>query len=207
MAVPRRVVEGGRALGLLLVDRGAGIEQALQARGVAVLRGEHHGSDAVGARRVGGDALLGEQHLGAGDRAVLTGNMQRTAARLGRGCGVDRARLQQRLKRSAAVGDNLLLDRPGEEAGVRWGGGGGSGAMRPRLRLKPRLGLSCGCAVCGCSAAPAEADLGSVAVGPPPRRRSRAGRGWLDEMAAAVSTPSIWSVARMPVVVASSDCD
>ena len=54
---------------------------------------------------------------------------------------------------------------------------------------------------CGCGAAPAEADLGSVAVGPPPRRRSRAGRGWLDEIAAAVSTPSIWSVVRMPVVL------
>lgn len=43
----------------------------------------------------------------------------------------------------------------------------------------------------------AAADLGMEAVGPPPRRRSKAGRGWLDEMAAAPSTLSITSAVRM----------
>ena len=52
----------------------------------------------------------------------------------------------------------------------------------------------------------AAADLGMEAVGPPPRRRSKAGRGWLDEMAAAPSTLSITSAVRMPrrVCVAAS---
>ena len=44
----------------------------------------------------------------------------------------------------------------------------------------------------------AAADLGMEAVGPPPRRRSKAGRGWLDEMAAVPSTLSITSAVRMP---------
>ena len=48
----------------------------------------------------------------------------------------------------------------------------------------------------------AAADLGMEAVGPPPRRRSKAGRGWLDEMAAAPSTLSSTSAVRMAPVCA-----
>jgi len=71
--------------------------------------------------------------------------------------------------------------------GRKLGWGGAAAEAEARVRTRPRLR-------CWFGAAAAEADLGSEAVGPPPRRRSRAGRGWLDEMAAAVSTPSIWSV-------------
>ena len=67
-----------------------------------------------------------------------------------------------------------------------------------------RLQVWCGGGGAGSGAA--AADLGMEAVGPPPRRRSKAGRGWLDEMAAAPSTLSITSAVRMPrrVCVAAS---
>ena len=58
-----------------------------------------------------------------------------------------------------------------------------------------RLQVWCGGGGAGSGAA--AADLGMEAVGPPPRRRSKAGRGWLDEMAAAPSTLSITSAVRM----------
>ena len=63
----------------------------------------------------------------------------------------------------------------------------GYSILRLQVRRRQRDGGSGAAAV----------DLGMEAVGPPPRRRSKAGRGWLDEMAAAPSTLSITSAVRM----------
>ena len=63
----------------------------------------------------------------------------------------------------------------------------GYSVLRLQVRQRQRGGRS----------GAAAADLGMEAVGPPPRRRSKAGRGWLDEMAAAPSTLSITSAVRI----------
>ena len=61
----------------------AGLEQPLDACQVPVLRCQHHWRDTVGAPRVGWDALLSKQCVGALDSAMLAREVQGSVARLG----------------------------------------------------------------------------------------------------------------------------